>query len=159
MNRFAFGLLLCAAPAFAAPVPKVKPVVLDGTWQMTENDFYGPRTPDDLWTLWVIAGGKLYVVRDRDMLKRLNDGEKTEAVAFEIRFPDAKDSSAFDLVQTAGKPGDEKVYAGRLELKDDRLTLCYPVSASEKRPAGCRRADGLSWNAFKRVGDPKTTAK
>jgi len=159
MTRFAFCLLLCAAPVLAAPVPKVKPTVLDGTWEMTENDFYGQRKPDDLWLLWVIAGDKLYVVRDRDMLKKLNDGEKTEALAFEIRFPDPKDSSAFDLVQNAGKPEDEKVYAGRLELKDDKLILCYPVKTSEKRPAVCRRADGLSWNVYKRVSDPKPKEK
>ena len=157
MGRFVLLLLLVALPLAAAPVPKAKPP-LNGVWEMTENDFHGPRKPDDLWILWVIDGGKLNVVRDRDMLKAQQAGDKTEALTFEIRFPDPKDSSAFDLVTKVESKGEE-VLLGRWELSEGKLTLCYCLKPTDKRPAVCKREDGLSWNVFKMTDAPLPKAK
>jgi uncharacterized protein (TIGR03067 family) len=151
------SLLLLALPLVAAPVPKAKPQ-LNGVWEMTENDLHGQRKPEDLWILWVIDGGKLNVVRDRDMLKAFQAGDKTEALDFEIRFPDPKDPSAFDLVRVVEEKGKETL-PGRWDLTEGKLTLCYCLKPTDKRPAVCQREDGLSWNVFKLTDAPLPKAK
>lgn len=148
-------LLLLAAPAVAAPVPKAikKPAVtFQGVWQVVERQNDAKRLPSDGYEFWVITDGEYTIF---DGVKDVTAITDPTTKSYRGQWKHANDDpSTFD---THGKFDN----IGRLELDGDTLRIGFDISDGKvkARPAAAQPRLGVAYIQFKRVDDPKLKAK
>lgn len=147
MGRFLI-LVMIATPLAAAPVPKAvkKPPPQDGLWLAVEEAYEGRLTSDVEWTVWVIDGEDLTLLQNTKTFRQFEAGEKPPCHTYTLRFPDAKDPLAFDLMT-----GGNEYHAGRMEVTKDTLAVCYSYKPSTKRPTSVAPGDDVIYFSMKRL--------
>lgn len=147
MGRFLI-LLVCAAPLAGAPVPKAvkKPPLREGLWLAVEEAYEGRLTSDVEWTVWVIDGEDLTLLQNAKTFRQFEAGEKPPFHTYALRFPDAKDSLAFDLLTGGGE-----YHAGRMEVTKDTLAVCYSYKPSTERPTSVAPGEEVIYFFMKRL--------
>lgn len=141
--RALFLLLLTAAIAGAAPIPKsvTKPPSPEGVWELVELNLYGKPRPVGQHRYWQVKDGKLSVgVKSVEDLKTADFRD--------LHFVDPGKSSSVDLVITTnGKP---IAHHSLLEVEPNEMRFCWPTS-NRLTPKACEPGDGVYYYVFKRV--------
>ncbi len=152
MGRFAI-LLLCAAPVFAAPVPKAKAkLTMEGTWEVLERQNHGEAMKVQSREYWVFGDGSYSIFKGLKGEIELSDlNRRTVNGTYEI--PDAKDSSAFDLKQGTNQN------ICRMSLEGDVLHIAISIDPKRERPAEGKPGQGVAYIKLQRVDESKLKAK
>lgn len=147
-------LLLCAAPALAAPVPKVvkQAATLDGTWEVVERRNDGVLLEPTGREFWVFDGGQYSLF---DGLKDESELADPKRKPFSGRrvVPDPQDATAIDL--------DEGPHhnISRMALDGDTLHIAITIARNQVRPAEAKPGQGVAYIKFQRVDPAKLKAK
>jgi uncharacterized protein (TIGR03067 family) len=161
MTRFAFLLLVCAAPLVAAPVPKAlkKKTTPEGVWEAVEDFTNGQRVEHLSWKVWVIDGEQLRIFADKDVMQKFTNGEKLYHCHYQLQFNVPDDPTAFELVAPAFGKDTLQMLKGRMKLEGDTLALCYAFKPTDDRPTTCSPDKGYQFYSFKKMSGEVPRAK
>jgi hypothetical protein len=154
MGRFVI-LLLCAAPVFAAPVPKAvkkAEATLTGTWEVVERRNDGQLLYPTGREFWVFAEDS-YVIFDGLKDETELSDPKRRVVAGKRSGPDPQDATVLDL-----NDGPQQNIS-RMLLDGDTLHIAITLVPKNGRPAEAKPGQGIAYIKFQRVDPAKLKAK